>query len=593
MNIGFSTAFFTRMLFSCLVDADFLDTEKFFDPERNSSRGAYPDLKTLEERLNLYLLNLRKSAPDNEINHNRSRILYECQNGAGLSPGLFSLTVPTGGGKTLSSLAFALRHALEHGLRRIIYVIPYTSIIEQTAKVFRSALGEDAVIEHHSNVYNNTLHTQDEEEEERRLLATENWDAPIIVTTNVQFFESFYANKSSKTRKIHNIAQSVIILDEAQMLPVPLLRPTMEVIRELAENYGTSVVLCTATQPALTANDDFRGGLKDVRELISSPEVLEKTFSRVKTTLMGNIDDSKVISILEKERQVLCIVNTKKHARLLFQSLSNQEGLYHLSAAMCPVHRSQIFGDPQDPKPGTIRARLKSGEICRVVSTQLIEAGVDVDFPIVIRAMAGIDSIVQAAGRCNREGKIPEGGTLYVFTPEDGFPSGYFRQNAQISELILQEKGNQILESSTVREYFKELYWLKDKGNGLDSEHILDDFEQDLIRGNFPFKSIANRYKLIPEAQIPIFIPYDETAANLCEKLRFHPYPGKILRKLQAYTVQVYTQQLASLIQAGFVDIAQDNYYILNDFGMKEAYSNDFGLDPELKDFLEVENLIT
>jgi CRISPR-associated endonuclease/helicase Cas3 len=589
---AFSAAFFTRMLYSCLVDADFLDTERFFDPAKGEKRGAAPSLAALKPMLDTHLAEIAAQAEPTEVNRLRARILAECRAAATLQPGLFSLTVPTGGGKTLSSMAFALDHALAYDLRRIIYAIPYTSIIEQTARIFRDIFGPEAVLEHHSNLIQEKDKEGDEAEERRRL-AAENWDAPIVVTTNVQFFESFFANRSSKTRKIHNVAKSVVILDEAQMLPVPMFRPTLAVIRELSEHYGASIVLCTATQPALTANDEFENGLEDVREMMSAPLDLERAFMRVREKQLGTAKDADIVRLIREEERCLCIVNTKKHARVLFLGLDGAEGCFHLSASMCPVHRSRILGHPKDPKPGTIRQRLRDGEPCRVVSTQLVEAGVDVDFPVVIRAMAGIDSIVQAAGRCNREGKIAEGGRLYVFTPEDGLPAGHFRQNAQISELVLHDLESRILDSETVRAYFKELYWLKDRGGGLDAERIMPLFAAGAVSGDFPFKTVAELYRLIPDAQIPIIVPFDDKAAGLCEKLRYNTSPGALLRRLQPYTVEVYPRVLAGLKEAGYIEgIQDDRYYVLTEIGMREAYDAHFGLNPDIREFYEVENLM-
>jgi CRISPR-associated endonuclease/helicase Cas3 len=591
-RIAFSAAFFTRMIYSCLVDADFLDTEYFCDPERSEKRKKALNLGELKPMLDAHLTHIVSQSSPTELNRLRARILEGCRSEASFRPGLFSLTVPTGGGKTLSSMAFAMDHALRYGLRRIIYVIPYTSIIEQTAQVFREIFGSEAVLEHHSNLVQEQ-DGEDDEAEERRRLAAENWDAPIVVTTNVQFFESFYANRSSKTRKLHNVAKSVVILDEAQMLPVPVLRPTLEVLRELAERYGTTIVLCTATQPALAVNDEFQSGLEGVREMMSEPIHLERAFKRVYEKRLGIMKDADVARLIRKEERCICIVNTRKHARLLFQALEKAEGGFHLSAAMCPVHRSGVLGDPKEPAAGTIRQRLRDGEPCRVVSTQLVEAGVDVDFPVVIRTMAGIDSIVQAAGRCNREGKLKDGGRLYVFTPEEGLPAGHFRQTAQISELVLHNRKGTILDSETVRAYFKELYWLKDHDGGLDNKGILSLLTAGAVSGDFPFKTVAELYRIIPDTQIPVIVPFDKKAATLCEALRYNTSPGWLLRKLQPYTIQVYPLVLAGLKLAGYVEGLQDEcYHVLTDIGRREAYDDRFGLNPDIREFHEVENLM-
>ncbi len=591
-EMGFSCAFFTRMLYSSLVDADFLDTERFCSPEKSEKRGAYPELSILKKQLDDHLTQLSNSAKPSQVNRLRARILAESRAAADLEPGLFSLTVPTGGGKTLSSLSFALDHAAKWGLRRVIYVIPYTSIIEQTANTFRGIFGDAAVLEHHTNIVREE-NGEDDEREERRLLAAENWDAPIVVTTNVQFFESFFANRSSKTRRLHNVAQSVVILDEAQMLPVPYLRPCLAVLRELSARYGSSLVLCTATQPALTARDDFRNGLAGVREMMSDPHGLEMAFQRVSAQLLGEVEDAEIIRRVVAEPQCLCIVSTRKHARELFRALEGEDGVFHLSASMCPAHRTRILGTARGPAPGTIRRRLLDGEPCRVVSTQLVEAGVDVDFPVVFRAMAGVDSIVQAAGRCNREGRLLAPGRLYVFSSSDNPPPRLFRQNVQTAELIMRGREDRLLSEETVKAYFRELFWLKDLNGGLDAERILESFSEAAIRGDFPFKYVASVFRIISDSQSPVIIPFDERAAELCRALRFAEHPGGILRKLQPYTIQVFPDVLRRLREVGYVEAAKDGQYdILTDFGLKEAYDDRFGLNPEIREFYEVENLI-
>ncbi len=416
---GFQCAFFTRMLFSCLVDADYLDTEGFYDrvEGRPTRRVAPPALVELKPRLDAYLADLSAQADDTLVNRERAGILAACRAGGHETPGLFTLTVPTGGGKTLASLAFALDHALAHGLDRVIYVIPYTSIIEQNAAVFREALGDEPVLEHHSAFIDDP--TAEPEARDKLRLAMENWDAAVVVTTAVQFFESLFADRPARSRKLHNIARSVVILDEAQTLPLPLLRPCVAALDELARNYGTSVVLCTATQPALIETDDeatsFEGGFRNVREIAPEPKRLYQTFKRVTVEQLGDLDDAALATRLRTHERVLCIVNTRAHARELYERIKGEDGCYHLSALMCPKHRSARLD--------TIRGALKARQRCIVVSTSLVEAGVDVDFPVVYRAEAGIDSIAQAAGRCNREGRL-ERGEVFVFRPGRPAASG-------------------------------------------------------------------------------------------------------------------------------------------------------------------------
>lgn len=565
-RLGFQMSFFTRMLYSCLVDADFLDTEKFINQEKADWRKGYPSLEILNEKLTKHLETLTDRTKP--INQQRFEILRHCLEAAEKPQGLFSLTVPTGGGKTLSSLAFALKHAVKYGMKRIIYVIPYTSIIEQNAGVFRKILGEYAVLEHHSNF-------EPKEEDQRSRLAGENWDAPLIVTTNVQFFESLFHNRSSRCRKIHNIANSVVILDEAQMIPVPLLMPCIEVLRELSSIYRTTIALCTATQPALEKRDKFKG-LENIHPIIPDPPALYKAFKRVETTYLGKVSDDEIGSKLSEHKQVLCVVNTRKHARLLYEKMGRQEGTYHLSALMCPAHRTEKLQE--------IRKALDEKMSCRVISTQLVEAGVDIDFPIVYRSAAGIDSIAQAAGRCNREAKL-EKGQVFVFMPEEGLPT-VFRQNAETAEMVMRHHQD-LLSLHAVREYFETLYWRKGE-NELDKHSILKLLEEDACRGNFPFREIAQKFQLIENITESVVIPWDDKAKELIKDLEHSKYPLSAARKLQRYTVQIYPMVLRNLEVVGSVKRVQDQYCVLIN---KSLYNKELGLCPEDPTFCEAESL--
>jgi len=579
---GFSATFFTRFLFSCLKDADCLDTEAYLDEEKNSKRGGYPPLNELKSKFDSFIRMEFSGTITSAINEQRNKIQRKCLSAAAELPGLFSLTVPTGGGKTLSSLAFAFSHASKHGFERIIYVIPYTSIIEQTAAIFKEIFGKDNVIEHHSNYGNSVDEKSENEAELKRMLATENWDAPIIVTTNVQFFESLFNNRTSRLRKIHNIARSVVIMDEAQMLPVPFLKPTIEAIKDLAKHYSTSCVLCTATQPAL--NDiDFSGGFTQVKEIVADSDEFESVFTRVKASYIGNVKDIDLISRITNHPQVLCIVNTRNHARLLFTLLRESEGCYHLSALMCPEHRTRIIKQ--------IKNRLAEKLNCKVISTQLIEAGVDVDFPVVYRSIAGLDSIVQSAGRCNREGKLVQMGKVFIFYPETGLPSGPFKQPAQITMNILDAYPDKIMEGETIRKYFKELFWIKNLGSSLDEKRILDDCKAGELDFNFPFKDISKRYRLIEDIMEPIIIPFDENAIELIDRLREEP-SAFLLRKLQRYTVGVYTNQFAYLKSEGFIETLFDSYHVISSVRLEEVYNEKLGLNPKCNEFLKPENII-
>ncbi len=376
-----------------MVDADFLDTERALNLEKALLRVSSVSLDKMLLSLELFLKDKCNSALYTPVNKRRAEILADCGDKSGCKPGFFTLSVPTGGGKTLSSMLFALKHAVTHGMERVIYVIPYTSIIEQNAAVFKDIFGEEKVLEHHSNFTypgEGSLESESEYDPEatgRLKLASENWDMPIIATTNVQFFESLFAAKSSRCRKLHNIANSIVVIDEAQMIPTGFLKPCINALVELVANYNTTIVLCTATQPAI--NRFLPPDLKPM-EIVSDPDELYRVFQRVKVHNLEGLSDDVLAERLLSHEQVLCIVNTKKHARIILEKIQDEKA-FHLSTRMCPVHRSQTLKE--------IRAKLKGGEACRVVSTQLIEAGVDVDFPIVYRSSTGVDSIAQSAGR--------------------------------------------------------------------------------------------------------------------------------------------------------------------------------------------------
>ena len=415
---AFRVAFLMRMLFSTLVDADFLATESFMSPHRLEQRPSNrSSMRALAALLEDQIVTLQTGADATAVNKIRRKIATECLENSCLPPGFFSLSVPTGGGKTLASLRFALNHAAQHNLDRVIFGVPFTSIIEQNAQVYHNLfaeLGEPIVLEHHSNL-------DPETETTTNRLQAENWDAPIVVTTNVQLFESLFACRTSQCRKLHRVAGSVIILDEAQTLPIELLKPTMLALCELVESFGCSVVLCSATQPALHWRDDFEIGLQNIRSLINDPDSLHQSLRRTTVTQAGKLEDDDLADQLAGLDQVLCIVNTRPHAAKAYDLLDDEIGCFHLSTRMCAAHRLECLTE--------IRKRLKGNEICRVISTQLIEAGVDVDFPKVYRASCGLDSLAQAAGRCNREGRLASGHVVW-FEAKDPPPPGFLRQSA-------------------------------------------------------------------------------------------------------------------------------------------------------------------
>jgi CRISPR-associated endonuclease/helicase Cas3 len=534
-----------RMLFSCLVDADFLDTEAFMAPEKAEHRPQGADLENLRAKYDAYMERKQAGAPDTPVNRLRRQILEDCRSGAEKAPGFFSLTVPTGGGKTLASMGFALDHAIRHGKRRIVVAIPYTSIIEQTAETLREVFGDEAVLEHHSNL-------DPDRETPQSKLATENWDAPIVVTTNVQLFESLFAARTSACRKLHNLVDSVLILDEAQMLPTEFLKPILSMLQGLVDLFGISVVLCTATQPALVGKigGNFDGLPEGkVRELMRSTEDLSRALARVRVERHANGTDpcswSEIATELQESRQVLCIVNTRKDCRELHGLLP--EGAIHLSALMCGEHRSQVIAD--------IKRRLASNEPIRVVSTQLVEAGVDLDFPVVYRALAGLDSIAQAAGRCNREGKLSEG-RVVVFAPPKPSGSGLLRKGEDATKEFLRVSPESALSLSpeSFRRYFKLYFSML---NGFDKQEILPLLAgTDARQFQIQFRTAAQRFQLIDDLQKPIVVRFQGgkiDSQKLLENLtRFGP-TRKTMRRLQRCTVNVPERCWRALVDQGSV----------------------------------------
>ncbi|MGM9626396.1 MAG: CRISPR-associated helicase Cas3', partial [Eubacteriales bacterium] len=437
-NDWFAFQFLGRMLFSCLTDADFLDTEHFMsggEIERNTGEP----MDVLKQRFDQHMQTF--AGKSGKLNENRREILASCRQAAESEKGIFRLTVPTGGGKTLSSMAFALNHAVKHGMNRIIYIIPYISIIRQTVEIFEDIFGAENVLGHYSTAdYHNNGEKRSQAE-----LAAENWDKPIVVTTNVQFFESLFAAGTSKCRKLHNIAHSVLIFDEAQMMPVGLLRPCLRAISELVKNYSCSAVLCTATQPAL------EGLLSDngitAKEICPDTDRMYHDFKRVCYENLGKQTDEALLERLQNYNSALCILNDRKSVRAFYDTLKG-DGVYHLSTYMTPAHLGQTID--------LIRSRLALGKKCTVISTSLIEAGVDVDFPTVFREIAGLDSIIQAGGRCNREGKHSvDKSIVYVFSREN--MSERFSESASITNRVC-ELYDDLSSPESIHAYFARLY---------------------------------------------------------------------------------------------------------------------------------------
>jgi CRISPR-associated endonuclease/helicase Cas3 len=567
---GKGFALWARMLFSCLVDADFLDTERYMDPDKFERRGNWSTLKELMPQFDRFMADLSAKADATDVNQLRAAILGQCQAKAREAPGLFSLTVPTGGGKTLSSLAFALEHAAKHDKRRIIYVIPYTSIIEQTADIFRAIFG-DAVIEHHSNA-----EADPGQESSQSRLACENWDAPIVVTTNVQFFESLFAAKTSRCRKLHNIVDSIVVLDEAQLLPPEFLQPILDALNLLTAHYGVTVVLSTATQPALSTRAYFDPkqnlrGLENVREIVDDPDELYRRLERVTVRLPADwhqpTDWDTLARELTRYDSVLAIVNRRQDARELWQRMP--AGTLHLSALMCGAHRSQVIRD--------IKARLKAGIPTCVVSTQLVEAGVDVDFPVVYRALAGLDSIAQAAGRCNREGKLAKG-EVVVFVPSKPAPPGLLRKGEDACRSVLHGWAGNPLERTLFSRYFEQLYRTCD----LDEEGIANLLQVDGLTLAVNFRTAAERFRLIrDEDSVPVIVLYRSEGSEIDQWLASLRKDGPqrwLMRKLQRYTANIHRRDAERLLGQGDIKEMIPGLYVqVSDW----LYHPDLGFNPD------------
>lgn len=558
--LGFSLA--VRMLFSCLVDADFLDTERFLQPERFSARQNVPTVADLCDAFDAFTAQRdARLAADGlahtNVNRLRAKVLAQCRSKAASPPGFFSLEVPTGGGKTLSSLAFALTHARAHGKRRVVYAIPYTSIIEQTTDVFREVfakLGDAAVIEHHSQA-----ESEPNEESAASRLACENWDAPLIVTTNVQLFESLFAARPSRCRKLHNLVDSVIVLDEAQQLPPHFLQPVLDTLNLLVAHYGTTVVLCTATQPVLESTDFFDRsrnlrGLPTPVSIIDGTDKLFAELKRVNVKLPRDWNERHTLSSLAAELAehecVLVIVDRKRDARELHALLP--PGTIHLSAAMCGAHRADRIAEIKR----RLTARRKGGDArpLRVVSTQLVEAGVDLDFPVVYRALAGLDSVAQAAGRCNREGLLDRG-EVVVFVPPQEPPPGPLRKAADAARSVLHDRPDDPLTPALFRRYFQKLYANCD----LDQRGIVD-----LLRASsrdlaVSFRTAASRFRLIDDDTVPVIVRYrgpdgaNDTVDKLLGVLGRDGPSRWLWRALQRYTVNIPRHKAERLALVGAI----------------------------------------
>lgn len=574
---GIDRALWVRMLASAVFDADFLDTEAFFDGARSSDRAGWASLPDLLARLDAKLDARFGQAQPTPVNRVRAEVLAACRAAAERGPGLFSLTVPTGGGKTLSSLAFALRHARCHDLARVIYAVPFTSIIEQTAGVFREFLGEDSVLEHHSALDPVVMTARDR-------LAAENWDAPVVVTTTVQLFESLFASRTSRLRKLHNLANSVLILDEAQALPTGVLRPVTMVLDQLVRHFRVSVVLCTATQPALRAV--FRD-LPEPMEIAPNPDRLFRALERVAVETPppdASRSWENIAEEISQAPQALAIVNSRPDCRRLHRLLP--EGSYHLSTWQCAEHRTQLLHE--------IKSRLKTRAPVRVASTSLVEAGVDIDFPTVFRAMAGLDSLAQAAGRCNREGRLDGLGRFVVFRPEETSRVAHVAQTTAAAEAALARHGPHPFRPAAFEDFFRDLYWMKG-AEALDAFGVLPllrmgDAKRDGDPLDFRFRTAAERFRMIDDSQETIIVPWpwDGTVERVLDELRVLGPSRDRLRRLQRHTVPVHRRHVQALQNSAAIE----EMHGLNVLVRPDCYDDTIGLILEPDDHMTIESLI-
>jgi CRISPR-associated endonuclease/helicase Cas3 len=530
-----------RMLFSCLVDADFLDTEAHFDQQRAAQRPQGYDLRTpcgnCSSRTRTPCSPVRRRHPVNAV---RRAVYEDALQAASGKPGLYALTAPTGAGKTRALLAFALKHALANDLERVIVALPYTSIIDQTADVYRQILGNNVVLEHHS-----ALEVDDLSEtalEQHRLLS-ENWDAPLIVTTFVQLFESLFSNLPSRCRKVHRLARSVIVLDEVQTLPVELLEPTVHALQQLIDDYGATVLLSTATQPAL----DRIALTNPPVQVVANPAQHFQTLRRVDYHVdLTPRDYNWLADAIAAREQIMVVLNTRKDAIATLDALHDRcpelAGVFHLSTLLCPAHRREVLAE--------VRRRLADGAPCRLVTTQVVEAGVDLDFPVVMRAVGPLDRIVQAAGRCNREGRLPRGEVIVFDLAQGSSPRGAYRTGTDEARISLQQPNADLHQPDTYRDYFERLY----QGVRLDREDIQQ------ARQRFQFETVAQKYRLIRDDTCPVVVMgHNPDAVNaLLQQGRAMVQAGGMLpriwrQRLHAYTVNLYRREADALRQQGLI----------------------------------------
>lgn len=548
---------FIRMLFSCVVDADHLDTQHHHAPESAEVRSSSQSIDTLWDTFERRYQAFSRQAPDTPVNRLRCEIYDHCVERSADAPGFFRLTVPTGGGKTRAGLAFALRHARQHTLRRVITAVPYTSITEQTADTFRSIFDDPATVMEHHSAFEPSPH-DDQSSLDWRDLAAQNWDAPIIVTTTVQLLESLFANRTTRTRKLHNIAGSVILLDEIQSLPPGLLQPTLDMLQQLVEHYHVSVVLSTATQPALEARDGFPG-VSGIREIVPDPNRYFASLKRVTfQRAPGSPNWNDIAERMHASRQAMAILNTRKDARSLFEELADPDAL-HLSTLMCGAHRRAVLAE--------VRRRIANDEPCRLVSTQLVEAGVDLDFPLVLRAVGPLDRIVQAAGRCNREGNLASG-EVVIFDPAEGsMPLRDYRTATDITRALFEQGHDNLHDPDLYHSYFQHYY----SSVSLDSKNVTS------ARRELDFPEVAKRYRIIDEQTYPVIVPWpddgDHNPAETALRQLQQGYgaPRKAWRTLEQFTVALTEWQLSAAERMGIVIKVRDELWRMTAMGQYDG----------------------
>lgn len=587
---AFDLSLAVRMVFSCLVDADFKATEQFYA----ALDGYVPDRDwpALQPHLDAHLAaldrRLAEFSQEGAVNAIRREVMAHVRARAALPPGPFTLTVPTGGGKTLASLGFAPDHARRHGHRRIIHVIPFTSIIDQTAKEFRELLGEDHVLEHHASIDLDDSPRGHPSAGDKLRRAMEDWAAPFVVTTAVQFFESLFAARTSRARKLHSIAGSVIVLDEAQTLPRGLLAPCLRMLDALCAHYGCTVVLCTATQPALderlTGKQLVHGKAVETvfgmalagRELAPDPAGLNARLRRTRIEHGGVMDDAALVQALAAHPQSLVVVNSRRHALELYRAAAHLDGAIHLTTRQHAADRADIIA--------RIRECLAGGHPCRVIATSLIEAGVDLSFHRAWRAEAGLDQIIQVAGRVNRGGEYPvEDSIVTVFKPADHKPPAEIAGLIGDFHAIMAAHGD-LQSDAAVEAYFRQVYWRQQLGrNGLDARDILSRLkvQPTPTLTDFAFRSIAEDFRMIENGLAPVIVV--DHAQALEGRLRGAESSGTIARDVQRFVVQVPPRERAGMIANGSVrflapETRGDQFAVL----MRPAlYSREAGLEWE------------